>query len=567
MGAMQEVRVPDIGDFKDVDVIEILVKPGDTVAAEQSLVSLESDKATIEIPSPSAGVVRELRIKVGDKVSEGTPILVLEAGAAASAAPSKPAPAGVTPAGVTPAAAVPAAASAPPAAEARPASGDAERRVDVPDIGDFKDVEVIEILVKPGDTVAAEQSLVSLESDKATMEVPSPAAGVVKALLLKVGDKVSQGAPILVLAAAAAASSNKEAGMISAGATAPQAPAPGMARTVEMPIPARTPPVQAEVTGSGPTGLKPHASPSVRKFARELGVDLARVSGSGPKGRIVLADVQAFVKGALARGAAAPAAPAVGGLAVLPWPQVDFAKFGPIETQALSRIKKISGANLHRNWVMIPHVTNNDVADITDLEALRVQLNKENATGEGKGAPGSAGSGVKLTMLAFLIKASVAALKKHPEFNSSLDGDNLVLKRYYHIGFAADTPNGLMVPVIKDADRKGIMEVARETGELAKQAREGKLKPADMQGGTFSISSLGGIGGTSFTPIINAPEVAILGVSRSSQQPVWDGKSFVPRLVLPLSLSYDHRVIDGALAARFNAYLAQLLADFRRAML
>ena len=547
MGAMQEVRVPDIGDFKDVDVIEILVKPGDTVAAEQSLVSLESDKATMEIPSPSAGVVKELRIKVGDKVSEGTPILMLEAGAAASAAPAKPAPAGVSPAGTTPAAAVPAAASAPPAAEARPASGGAERRVDVPDIGDFKDVEVIEILVKPGDTVAAEQSLVSLESDKATMEVPSPAAGVVKALLLKVGDKVSQGAPILVLA---------EAGTVPAGATAPQAPAPSMARTVEMPIPARTPPVQAEITGSGPTGFKPHASPSVRKFARELGVDLARVTGTGPKGRIVLADVQAFVKGALARGAAAPAAPAVGGLAVLPWPQVDFAKFGPIETQALSRIKKISGANLHRNWVMIPHVTNNDVADITDLEALRVQLNKENEK-----------SGVKLTMLAFLIKASVAALKKHPEFNSSLDGDNLVLKRYYHIGFAADTPNGLMVPVIKDADRKGIMEVAKESGELAKQAREGKLKPADMQGGTFSISSLGGIGGTSFTPIINAPEVAILGVSRSSQQPVWDGKNFVPRLMLPLSLSYDHRVIDGALAARFNAYLAQLLADFRRAML
>jgi len=537
MGAMQEVLVPDIGDFKDVDVIEILVKPGDTVAAEQSLVSLESDKATMEIPSPSAGVVKELRIKVGDKVSEGTPILVLEAGAVASAAPAKPATA----------AAAPSAAPAPPVAAARPGTGGATRRVDVPDIGDFKDVEVIEILVKPGDTVAAEQSLVSLESDKATMEVPSPAAGVVKELLLKVGDKVSQGAPILVLA---------EAGTAAAGAAAPQAPAPSMARTVETPIPARTPPVQAEVTGSGPAGLKPHASPSVRKFARELGVDLARVTGTGPKGRIVLADVQAFVKGALARGATAPAAPAVGGLTVLPWPQVDFAKFGPIETQALSRIKKISGANLHRNWVMIPHVTNNDVADITDLEALRVQLNKENEK-----------SGVKLTMLAFLIKASVAALKKHPEFNSSLDGDNLVLKRYYHIGFAADTPNGLMVPVIKDTDKKGVMEVAKETGELAKQAREGKLKPADMQGGTFSISSLGGIGGTSFTPIINAPEVAILGVSRASQQPVWDGKSFVPRLMLPLSLSYDHRVIDGALAARFNAYLAQLLADFRRAML
>jgi pyruvate dehydrogenase E2 component (dihydrolipoamide acetyltransferase) len=539
MGAMQEVRVPDIGDFKDVDVIEILVKPGDTVAAEQSLISLESDKATMEIPSPSAGVVRELRVKVGDKVSEGTPILVLEDGAAGAPAP-KPAAA--------PARAAEPAAAAPTAAR-KPAPAGGTRRVDVPDIGDFKDVDVIEILVKPGDTVAAEQSLISLESDKATMEVPSPAAGVVKEILLKVGDKVSQGAPILVLAEAGAA--------VAAAATAPQAPPPAeLARTAETPIPARTPPVPAEVTGSGPAGFKPHASPSVRKFARELGVDLARVAGSGPKGRVLQADVQAFVKGALARGAAAPAAPAVGGLTVLPWPQVDFAKFGPIEAQPLSRIKKISGANLHRNWVMIPHVTNNDVADITDLEALRVQLNKENEK-----------SGVKLTMLAFLIKAAVAALKKHPEFNSSLDGDNLVLKRYYHIGFAADTPNGLVVPVIKDADKKGVMEVAKETGELAKQAREGKLKPADMQGGTFSISSLGGIGGTSFTPIINAPEVAILGVSRSSQQPVWDGRAFVPRLMLPLSLSYDHRVIDGALAARFNAYLAQLLADFRRAML
>jgi pyruvate dehydrogenase E2 component (dihydrolipoamide acetyltransferase) len=541
MGAMQEVLVPDIGDFKDVDVIEILVKPGDAVSPEQSLVTLESDKATMEIPSPSGGVVKELRIKVGDKVSQGTPLLVLEAGAAARAAPAKAA------AAAAPAPAVPPPAAPSPAATGG-ATGGATRRIDVPDIGDFKDVEVIEILVKPGDTVTAEQSLISLESDKATMEVPSPAAGVVKELLLKIGDKVSQGAPILVLA---------EAGTAPA-ATAPRpAPAPDMARTVEMPLPARRAPVPAEVAGTGPAGFKPHASPSVRKFARELGADLARVTGTGPKGRILLGDVQAFVKGALARGAAAPAAaPAVGGLNVLPWPQVDFAKFGPIEAQPLSRIKKISGANLHRNWVMIPHVTNNDVADITDLEALRVQLNRENEK-----------SGAKLTMLAFLVKGCVAALKKFPEFNSSLDGDNLVLKRYYHIGFAADTPNGLMVPVIKDADRKGIMEVAKETGDLAKQARDGKLKPADMQGGTFSISSLGGIGGTSFTPIINAPEVAILGVSRASQQPVWDGKQFVPRLMLPLSLSYDHRVIDGALAARFNAYLAQLLADFRRAML
>jgi pyruvate dehydrogenase E2 component (dihydrolipoamide acetyltransferase) len=296
----------------------------------------------------------------------------------------------------------------------------------------------------------------------------------------------------------------------------------------------------------------------VRRFARELGVDLGLVKGSGPKNRILVADVQAFVKGAIAHGPTpAAASPAGGaGLNLLPWPKVDFAKFGPIELQPLARIKKLSGANLARNWVMIPHVTNNDEADVTELEAFRVQLNKENEK-----------AGVRVTMLAFLVKGCVAALGKHPEFNSSLDGDNLVLKRYYHIGFAADTPNGLVVPVIKDADRKGVLEIARETGELAKQAREGKLKPADMQGGTFSISSLGGIGGTSFSPIINAPEVAILGVSRSAMKPVWDGKAFAPRLVLPLSLSYDHRVIDGAAAARFNAYLAQLLADFRRAML
>jgi pyruvate dehydrogenase E2 component (dihydrolipoamide acetyltransferase) len=323
-----------------------------------------------------------------------------------------------------------------------------------------------------------------------------------------------------------------------------------------VPVPTRIPPVPVEAAEPG--GVKPHASPSVRKFARELGVDLAIVKGSGPKNRILTADVQAFVKGAIAHGPAPASQPVAGGvgLNLLPWPKVDFAKFGPVEVQPLSRIKKLSGANLARNWVMIPHVTNNDEADITELEAFRVQLNKENEK-----------AGIRVTMLAFLVKASVAALKKHPEFASSLDGDNLVLKRYYHIGFAADTPNGLVVPVIKEADKKGVLDIARETGELAKQAREGKLKPADMQGGTFSISSLGGIGGTSFSPIINAPEVAILGVSRSATKPVWDGKAFVPRLLLPLSLSYDHRVIDGAAAARFNAYLAQLLADFRRVML
>jgi pyruvate dehydrogenase E2 component (dihydrolipoamide acetyltransferase) len=547
MGAMQEVFVPDIGDFKSVDVIEILVKPGDTVAPEQSLVTLESDKATMEIPSPSAGVVKEVRVKIGDKVSEGSPILVLEAGSAPAASPA-PAAAVTPPKAPAAPAPAPAAASAPAAPAA---SGGGTRRVEVPDIGDFKSVDVIEILVKPGDTVAVEQSLVTLESDKATMEVPSPAAGKVKEILLKVGDKVAQGSPILVLEAAGGVPAGPA---VSAPAAAPSAPAPKA--EAPSPAPSRPPPVAVEPAAES-SGAKPHASPSVRKFARELGVDLSRVTGSGPKNRILQADVQAFVKGVVARGPA-PAPAAGAGLSLLPWPQVDFAKFGPVETVQLPRIKKISGPVLHRNWVTIPHVTNHDDADITDLEAFRVQLNKENEK-----------SGVKLTMLAFLIKACVAALKKFPDFNSSLAGDgaSIVVKKYWHIGFAADTPGGLVVPVVKDADQKGIFDIAKETSDLAKLARDGKLKPGDMQGGTFSISSLGGIGGTYFTPIINAPEVAILGVCRSATRPVWDGKQFAPRLVLPLSLSWDHRVIDGASAARFNTYLAQLLGDFRRAML
>jgi pyruvate dehydrogenase E2 component (dihydrolipoamide acetyltransferase) len=541
MGAIQEVFVPDIGDFKEVEIVEVLVKAGDRVAPEQSLITVESDKATMEIPSPAAGVVKELRIKVGDKVSEGTAILVLDS-AEPSAAAAAPAPA---------------TAPAPAAPPAPAAAGGGLREVAVPDIGDFKDVEVVEVLVKPGDAVAAEQSLITVESDKATMEIPSPAAGVVKALRVRVGDKVGEGSPVLVLQEAAVAGTAASAAARPAAAHAPAPaaePAPAAAAA-----PSRQAPVRAEPAAEA-AGFKPHASPSVRKFARELGVDLARVRGSGPKGRVLQHDVQAFVKGIVTGAAPAPAAAgaaaAATGLALLPWPQVDFAKFGPIETQPLSRIKKISGANLARNWVMIPHVTNNEEADITELEAFRVQLNRENEK-----------SGAKVTMLAFLMKAVVAALRKHPEFNASLDGDNLVLKQYFHIGFAADTPNGLVVPVIRDADRKGVFDLARETAELARQAREGKLKPADMQGGCFSISSLGGIGGTHFTPIINAPEVAILGVSRSQMKPAWDGKAFQPRLMLPLSLSYDHRVIDGAAAARFNAFLAALLADFRRVML
>lgn len=427
-------------------------------------------------------------------------------------------------------------------------------QIKVPDIGDFKEVEVIEVMVAVGDTIKAEQSLITVESDKASMEIPASQGGVVKEVKVKVGDKVAKGSIVVVVegsapAAAAAPAAKAEAAPAKAEAPAAkeQAPAPAAA--------SRPAPAAALEDANLKPGQLPHASPSVRKFARELGVNLSKVKGSGPKDRITADDVRGFVKQALAAGPVAAAGGSADGaaLGLLPWPKVDFTKFGPVEAKPLSRIKKISGANLHRNWVMIPHVTNNDEADITDLEALRVTLNKENEK-----------SGIKVTMLAFLIKAVVAALKKFPEFNASLDGDNLVLKQYYHIGFAADTPNGLVVPVIRDADKKGILQIAQEMTDLSKKAREGKISPADMQGGCFSISSLGGIGGTSFTPIINAPEVAILGVSRSSHKPVWDGKQFVPRLIVPLSLSYDHRVIDGAAAARFNAYLGALLADFRR---
>ena len=448
------------------------------------------------------------------------------------------------------------------------------RDIQVPDIGDFDEVGVIELLVKPGDTVQAEQSLITVESDKASMEIPSSHAGVVKELKVALGDKVKQGSIVVVLETIEAATSEPKpapaqqkpavAAIKNEAAVPVVAPVPApVAAPVATPAPA---PVAAahNPTATPALGL-PHASPSVRKFARELGVPLAEVKGTGPKGRITQADVQNFTQAVMAGSvqtqAQAAKAPAAGagsgvGLDLLPWPKVDFAKFGPIERKELSRIKKISGANLARNWVMIPHVTNNDEADITELEAFRVSTNKENEK-----------SGVKVTMLAFVIKAVVAALKKFPEFNASLDGDTLVYKQYFHIGFAADTPNGLVVPVLKDADKKGILQISAEMSELAKKARDGKLGAADMQGGCFSISSLGGIGGTHFTPIINAPEVAILGLSKSAMKPVWDGKQFVPRLTLPLSLSYDHRVIDGALAARFNAYLGQVLADYRRILL
>ena len=558
--ALVEVKVPDIGDFKDVAVIELLVKPGDTVKAEQSLITVESDKASMEIPSSTAGVVKELKVKIGDTVNEGSVVLVLEA--AGSEEKAAPAPAAQAPAAIETQAPVA------PAAPAAPAAGGGAVEVRVPDIGDFKDVAVIELLVQPGDAVKVEQSLFTVESDKASMEIPSPAAGVLKELKVKIGDKINVGDLVAVLEGAAPAPAVAPAQAstpAAASASAPAAAAP-VAAQASAPAPAAataTAPVPAHQPSTPTPGL-PHASPSVRKFARELGVPLAEVKGTGIKGRITQDDVAAFTRqvmsGALqtqAQGSKAPAAGGSGvGLDLLPWPKVDFAKFGPIERKELSRIKKISGANLSRNWVMIPHVTNNDEADITELEAFRVSTNKENEK-----------SGVKVTMLAFVIKAVVAALKKFPEFNASLDGDALVYKQYFHIGFAADTPNGLVVPVLKDADKKGILQISAEMAELAKKARDGKLGAADMQGGCFSISSLGGIGGTHFTPIINAPEVAILGLSKGQMKPVWDGKQFVPRLTLPLSLSYDHRVIDGASAARFNAYLGQLLADYRRILL
>ena len=528
MSNVFDIKVPDIGDFKDVPVIEVFVKVGDTVEAEDPLVSLESDKATMDVPAPLSGVVKEIRVKLGDKVSEGSVIMLLEGeGVAAAAAPAEVAKPSV---------------SAPPSPVSAPA-GLAEVRV--PDIGDFKDVPVIEIFVKVGETVKAEDPLVSLESEKATMDVPAPLSGVVKEIRVKLGDKVSEGSIIMALAT---------------GDARAAAAAPSAAAAVAAAAPARAATASAGAIGEAAFALA-YAGPAVRKLARELAIDLGRVKGTGDHGRIVRADVEAFAKGS--RAAAAPAAkPAaltgggVGGVDLLPWPKVDFSKFGPIERKELSRIKKISAANLHRNWVMIPHVTTHDEADITDLEAFRVQMNKELEK-----------TGVKISLLPFMMKAAVATLKKFPEFNASLEGDSLVLKNYWHIGFAAETPNGLMVPVIRDVDKKTIPEITKEMGELAKLARDGKLKPEQMSGGTFTISSLGGIGGIYFTPIINAPELAIMGVCKSYwKQYSSDGKNATWRLTLPLSLSWDHRVIDGAAAARFNVHFANLLADMRRVL-
>jgi pyruvate dehydrogenase E2 component (dihydrolipoamide acetyltransferase) len=520
-----EVRVPDIGDFKEVPVIEVLVKNGDRVKKNDSLVTLESEKASMEVPAEAEGVVQDVKVKVGDKVSQGSPLLVLSTDAVAQPAASP-----------QPAEAV-AAAAAPPVA---PAGGTVEVRV--PDIGDFKDVPVIEVLVKPGDRVKKNDSLITLESEKASMEVPAEADGVVQDVKVKVGDKVSQGMTIVLIGTAEATPAPATA------SPAQPSPAPPAAK----PAPPLAPPSSTASTSDGPV----HASPSIRRFARELGVELSALRGSGPNGRVTRDDVQEFVKQSLRAGSGAGGVP--GPFANLPaWPKVDFAQYGAIERKPLSRIKKLSGPNLHRNWLQIPHITNYDEADVTSIEELRSEVNAQQAKS----------GGPKLTMLAFLIRASVAALQRFPEFNASLDGDELVFKRYYNIGFAADTPGGLVVPVIKNAEAKGLIEIAREAQELAGKAREGKLTLTHMQGGTFTISSIGGIGGTAFTQIVNAPEVAILGATRTATKPVWDGKAFVPRLLLPISVSYDHRVVDGAGAARFLVYVAELLADFRRVML
>ncbi|WAT14626.1 dihydrolipoyllysine-residue acetyltransferase [Xanthomonas fragariae] len=592
MAEIKEALVPDIGDYSDVPVIEVLVSVGDTVSKDQSLVTLESDKATMEVPSSVSGVVKEIKVKVGDSLSQGALVALIEVADAGADSASAPAPA------PAPAAPAKAAAAPAPAAKAEPAAAASSEgglvQALVPDIGDYTDIPVIEVLVAVGDTVAKDQSLVTLESDKATMEVPSSVAGVVKELRVKVGDTLSQGNVVAIIAAsdggAGAAQppakpttessetsgkvepvavsevpdklAQREIAQVQGGrSTGPSQPAPQSQGGQPSAGSPSSPPVTFDADSVLPSKV-PYASPVVRLFARELGVDLGQIKGSEKGGRITRQDVQRFVKAALSGGAPAAAGAATtgggNGLNLLAWPKVDFSKFGDTETQPLSRIKKISGANLARNWAMIPHVTQFEQADITDLEALRVALNKENEK-----------AGIKLTMLAFLVKASAAALKTFPEFNASLDatGENLTLKKYFHIGFAADTPNGLVVPVIRDVDKKGVLQIARESGELAKKARDGKLGPADMSGGCFSISSLGGIGGTAFTPIINAPEVAILGVSKSAIQPVWNGKEFAPKLLLPLSLSYDHRVIDGALAARFTTYLSQVLADMRRVLL
>ena len=557
MAAAKPVKVPDIGDFTDVPVIEVLVSPGDSVEAEQPLIVLESDKSTMEIPAPEAGTIESVALKVDDKVSEGDTICQLVPAEVASPAPAPEPEAEPAAEEAEPAAEPPSEPAAQPEPEAEPAGEDRVETVRVPDIGDFTDVPVIEVLVSEGDTVEAEQPLIVLESEKSTMEVPSPKAGTVESVSVKVDDKLKEGDAICELRVVGKAEA----------APAPQAlasePAPAAKKeSASAPKSENEADFNAEVEASAAQGprmrpqgdgqLIPHASPAVRRSARELGVDLTQVSGSGAKGRILREDVQRHVKTAMK---AAPQAAAAGSGGGLPQqPEVDFSRFGPVEAVELSRIRRISAQNLHRNWLLVPHVTQTDSADITDLEAFR----KAESTPE-----------AKLTLLPFLIKAVAQCLRDFPDFNASLsaDGQQLIRKQYCHIGFAADTPNGLLVPVIRDVWSKSVRDLAAESGALAAKARDGKLKPDEMQGGCFSISSLGGIGGSHFSPIVNAPEVAILGVSKASIQPLWDGEAFQPRLMCPLSLSYDHRVIDGAAAARFIVQLKLQLEDLRRLLL
>lgn len=536
----KQIQIPDIGS-DEVTVTEVMVNVGDTISVDQSIINVEGDKASMEVPAPEAGVVKEILVKVGDKVSTGTPMLVLEAAGAAPAADEPTAPVADAP-------------TAPVVATAPTASAIVE--VNVPDIGG-DEVNVTEIMVAVGDTITEEQSLITVEGDKASMEVPAPFGGVVKEILVKSGDKVSTGSLIMrfeVLGAAPAASA-------SASTSAPQAAAPDTTAQAAQSNNNVSGLSQEQVEAS--TGYA-HATPVIRRLAREFGVNLDKVKGTGRKGRIVKEDIEAYVKTAVKAYESGATAQATGngvangaGLGLLPWPKVDFSKFGEIEEVELSRINKISGANLHRNWVIIPHVTHFDKADITDLEAFRKE---QNALAEKQKL------GVKITPVVFIMKAVAKALEAYPRFNSSIteDAQRLILKKYINIGVAVDTPNGLVVPVFKNVNKKGIIELSRELMEVSKKAREGKLTASDMQGGCFTISSLGGIGTTHFAPIVNAPEVAILGVSKSSMEPVWNGKEFAPRLILPMSLSFDHRVIDGADGARFISYLGSVLADLRR---
>ncbi|ENO1829567.1 pyruvate dehydrogenase complex dihydrolipoyllysine-residue acetyltransferase [Vibrio vulnificus] len=536
---LKEVCVPDIGG-DEVEVTEILVAVGDSIAEEQSLLTVEGDKASMEVPAPFAGTLKEIKVAAGDKVSTGSLVMIFEVAGSGAAAPAS------------------VASAAPAAAPAASGAGAPERKeVNVPDIGG-DEVEVTEIMVAVGDTVTEEQSLITVEGDKASMEVPAPFAGTVKEIKVAAGDKVSTGSLIMVFEVAGAAPVAAAAPAQSAAPAPAPAPAPAVA-------PVAKAEAQATTSDFKENDEYAHASPVVRRLAREFGVNLSKVKGSGRKSRILKEDVQAYVKDALKRlesGAVAAASGKGDGaaLGLLPWPKVDFSKFGETEVQPLSRIKKISGANLHRNWVMIPHVTQWDNADITELENFRKEQNAIEAKKD---------SGMKITPLVFIMKAAAKALEAFPAFNSSLsdDGESLILKKYVNIGIAVDTPNGLVVPVFKDVNKKGIYELSEELMVVSKKARAGKLTAADMQGGCFTISSLGGIGGTAFTPIVNAPEVGILGVSKSEIKPVWNGKEFAPRLQLPLSLSYDHRVIDGAEGARFITYLNECLSDIRRLVL